>query len=433
MVHNYFFTLQRIKLVDQQITESSDLLLNSKDFSRAVARPELLEEKITRILRGRRIGKVFVLRGKDGKALYQSENLNFLEIQPPTDPEITSVETDEQYVRVRNAVISGTNGLVLQVGVVFDRNFINWKILNNRVINYIVGLVVVLFIASAFLTLLLLAPLRQLISHLSRATSDLGNLKDVEPLPGFFGKYTRSHWAQPDEFGKLIGTVGKLIRRINQNHKLTKSWTLQMAHELKTPLAVISAVTESSAKAGEISPLLAKTITTEVKQMSETVNDFLDWAELESSEASKDLHSLKLGKVLRHIATRIENLEPGRLRVNILEDSSVFSNPSHLDQLITNIVMNALKYSPKEKPVEVDLIGRHLIVKDSGFGIPTEVIERLGEPFNVGPVDNRNTAGNGLGLAWACTVARLYGWELKLRSATDGTEVSVYFNSPPAE
>lgn len=428
-MHDYFFSRQRVKLIDAQLKETTELLLNSKEFRVAVSNPKTLEHEISKILRGRRIGKVFAIRSKEGAVLFESENLNLIQIKPPISPRKVSVETDEQFIRVINAEVPENSGSILQVAVVLDRNFITWQILNYKVANYIIAIVTVLFAVSVLLTLLLLSPLRMLISHLSRATADLSNLKEVEPLPRSFLKFTDGLWSRSDEFGKLIEAVGKLIRRINLNHKLTRSWTYQMAHELKTPLAVISAVTESRSKLGEIAPAAAKAISTEVKQMSGTINEFLDWAELESSHLSKELHSIKVSKMLRHIATRIENIEPNRLLIKTEDEISVFAKPVHLDQLMTNLITNALKFSAGQGPVVVELVGRELRVKDLGAGVPSEVLERLGEPFNVGSNEHGDLVGSGLGLAWAVTIARLYGWKFDLETSSQGTIAKLDFGA----
>ena len=426
LVHVYFFKSQRLNLIDQQIRESSDLLLTSSEFENSLKQPQSLEDQITKILGGSRIGKVFLFRDPSGKILYQSGNLNSLQVEFPTNPEWVTVEVGNQFVRLRNIHFKNVTASVLQVGLVMDRNFINWEILDARVARYIAGIVIALFAASAFVTFLLLSPLRLLISHLARTTTELGNLRDVEPLPGVLTKYTAGFLAKSDEFSDLINAIKKLIDRINLNHKLTRAWTLQMAHELKTPLAVVTALAESNLKTGKIPEQLAKDIATEVMQMSTMINDFLDWAELENSQPQKDLHSLKVGKAAQKIATRVENIEPGRIHLQVRAECSVFANPAHLDQLVTNLVTNALKYSG-ERPIEILLVNRTLLVRDQGPGIPKEVLERLGEPFNVGSSENGKPVGNGLGLAWVTTVAKLYGWKVELKPTANGTEATVFF------
>lgn len=431
LVHVKFFKSQRLKLIDKQIAESSSELLASPEFGSAdklsVKNPLSIEETISKVLKGARIGKVFVLRDSESKIIYQSFNVGLLQTEIPIKPEWVAVETENEYIRVRNISISGKKPLVLQVGLVLDRNFLNWEIIDSRVVNYVSAIVIALFFASVVLTLVLLAPLRLLISHLQDATSNLVNMRDVRPLPKRLLRYADGFWARSDEFSSLLNTIQKLIDRINLNYKLTRSWTLQMAHELKTPLAIMRADIEVKKKTHLISADYANEAIKEIGQMSETINQFLEWAELENSHLQKNLHALRMKSVIQSVAARLDKISPGRLRLDIKSDFSVFANPTHVDQLITNLVTNALKFSPPSQPVELILTEQILLIKDVGPGLPPEVRERLGEPFNVGSYEDRNLKGNGLGLAWVTTVAKLYQWSFKIRSNSEGTEAEIKF------
>jgi signal transduction histidine kinase len=411
-VHAYFYKTQRLKLIDRQITESSGILLRSQDFNRAVLNPLAIEETISKVLQGARIGKVFVVRDKQSQIYYQSFNVSLLNADLPTQPEWVTVLTENEYTRVRNIPLE-KSGLTLQVGLVLDRNFLDWEIVDLRLINYVMGVVISIFLASVILTLILLSPLRLLIVHLKEATSNLINLKDVRPLPSRLTDYTSGFWSKSDEFSSLLSAVQKLIDRINLNYKLTRSWTFQMAHELKTPLAIIRAETQAKAKSGALPQQYASSIVEEVDHMSETINQFL--------------HALRMSSVVKTVASRLDKLGENRLRIQLKSDFSVFANPIHIDQLIANLVTNSIKFSPRSESVELILDGRSLTVRDHGGGIPVEVRERLGQPFNVGSTENSEAVGNGLGLAWVATVAKLYDWDLKIQSGPNGSEVRINF------
>jgi len=418
----YFFESQRLSLIDQRIADSSNALLASSEFGSALAKPEIISENITKVLKGRRIGHIFLLKDASGKELYKSVNAGLIDAQLPTFPEWNGVETADEYVRYRNVRWPGTD-LTLQVAFVVDRGFIDWQLFDYRVVAYIAGIVLVLFAVSVILTLILLSPLRHLIRHLEEATSNLINLRDVRPLPSRLTSYGSGFWATSDEFSSLISTMRKLIDRINLNYKLTRSWTLQMAHELKTPLAILRAETEGKSRGQEIPQSYAEDVFVEIDVMSNTISRFLDWAELESSQMRDDLHAIHVHQAVSSAAGRLEKIAPNRINLNFQSSLQVIANPMHLDQMITNLLTNAIKYSPATTPVEVTLSGQALSVRDYGAGIPAEVRERIGQPFNVG----HNKAGNGLGLAWVATVAKLYQWGLEVRSDAGGTEATVRF------
>ncbi|MGE0763011.1 MAG: sensor histidine kinase, partial [Bdellovibrionales bacterium] len=352
LVHVHFFKSQRLKLIDRQIAESSTALLKSEEFNSSVKNLTSVEDAISKVLQGTRIGKVFVLRDVSGKIVYQSFNVGLLKTDLPIHPEWVAAETDTEYIRIRNVLLPKRK-LILQVGLVLDQNFLDWEILDNRVINYVAGIVIALFIASVLITLVLLAPLRLLIGHLKEATANLVNLKDVSPLPKRLARYAHDFWAKPDEFSGLLNTVQKLIDRINLNYKLTRSWTLQMAHELKTPLAIMRVETESKKKEALLPEVYARDILGEVHRMTEIIGQFLDWAELENSQLQKDLHALRVRSAVKSVAARLEKISPERIQLRLDADFSIFANPGHLDQLITNLVTNALKFSPHDSKVEL--------------------------------------------------------------------------------
>ena len=421
----YFFRNQRIDLIDRQIDRSARILLDSKAFRNSVDDgAERIENVITDVLGAERIGKVFIVRDRAGNIEYQSYNMSPLQAELPTSPEWITVQAKEQYVRIFNARINPAK--TLQVGLVLDQNFVNWSIIDARTVLFIAGLLFGIFAISALLTLVLLSPIRILSSHLSGATSDLKNLKDVDRLPRELIRFTGGFWARSDEFSTLIRAVQKLIDRINQNYKLTRSWTLQMAHELKTPLAIIRSETDSQAK--YLPKTYLDTVTKEIDWTSNTIEQFLSWAELENARPNKTLNVLRMSMAVDNAKFRAEKFLNRKIDIYVRKDFSVAASPGHLDQLVMNLLTNALKFSPPGGNVFVEIKDHTLIVKDEGPGISEEVIERIGEPFNIGgTVTNSGMKGTGLGLAWVSTVAKLYGWKLNVSTSRSGTTVQLEF------
>lgn len=424
-VTSYFFKHERLRLIDEQIDKVSNALIASEEFRNGLElHPEEMDRLITSILGPARLGKVYVLRDQTGAILHESFNVALLQTELPIDKEWITVAAKEQYVRIHNAKILPNR--ILQVGLVLDNNFVDWKIYDSRTISLMILLAIGLFGIAAALTLILISPVRLLNIHLTNATSDLKNLKDVNRLPDELIRFRHSFWAESDEFSNLIATVQKLIDRINRNYKLTRSWSLQMAHELKTPLAIIRSETES--RKDLLPPAFTSTVLKEIDWTSDTITQFLSWAELENSQAHKTLHIQKMGLVVQRAKDRLEKLGPLRIQVTIEKDFSVASSPGHLDQLVSNLLTNAMKFSPNDSPVEILIRSNLLVVRDRGPGIADAIIERIGEPFNIGNTKTHTgLKGTGLGLAWVATVAKLYGWRLAIDSGHEGTEITLRF------
>src|SRR5262249_13038575 len=146
---------------------------------------------------------------------------------------------------------------------------------------------------SIGLTLALLRPLRAMTLHLTSATADLKNLTRVSNLPPSILRFTSQFWSRADDFAALVSSIQRLIERINANYKLTKSWTFQMAHEIKTPLTLIRSEIERQQKEKKISDEAAGNVIGEVDTIAEVITQFLDWADIENSDAAKEIHAVR--------------------------------------------------------------------------------------------------------------------------------------------
>jgi signal transduction histidine kinase len=116
----------------------------------------------------------------------------------------------------------------------------------------------------------------------------------------------------------------------------------------------------------------------------------------------------------------------------------VEGDPSRLTQVLSNLISNAIKYSPDGGAVEVTGEERdgvvHIQVRDEGFGIPDEVRDRIFTKFFRGSAAEHGIAGSGLGLALARTVVEAHGGSISFESAGgDGTTFSVLLPKPGAD
>jgi signal transduction histidine kinase len=129
--------------------------------------------------------------------------------------------------------------------------------------------------------------------------------------------------------------------------------------------------------------------------------------------------------------TRLEKIYGARIEVVGESDLTVFGRRDHVEQAISNLVDNALKYSPEGSAVKVAVGESSLEVSNAGTGLPESVVERLGMPFNLGP--NAARRSTGLGLAWVVTISKLYGWRLTHERREDRTVLTLNFaGSDPA-
>lgn len=212
-------------------------------------------------------------------------------------------------------------------------------------------------------------------------------------------------------------------------HGRLKQFLSMLGHELRTPLAIIDRSAEMGGillnhRQSEIAPRL-DTIRATVERMRRLINNLLmaERAELEGSCGEL----VDLGKVLGDL-TRVlaQKYEDGRIVVDLPQGGAqVRGDREMLATALGNLIDNALKYSPKDQPVQIrvrndDAI--HIAVSDKGIGFPLQQMANIGQRFfraaNVADIP-----GTGLGLNIVKTVVEKHGGRLHLANGLDGGAV----------
>lgn len=215
-----------------------------------------------------------------------------------------------------------------------------------------------------------------------------------------------------------------------------------VGHELRTPLAALRAISEFLTTAGaretaEADQFLHE-ISRQVRRMSDTVNNILEAARLNSGRARWTWSHVDLAST---VTDAIESIQPliDRQRVEIchrVDSAAAFmsGDSDAIRRLTINLLSNALKHTTQGQ-IEVlaqkysDDRGHwiELSVRDTGCGIPSELSARLGEAFalNSGVVGANHISGTGLGLAICKGISKAHGGELSIESAVGkGTKVT---------
>jgi signal transduction histidine kinase len=244
-------------------------------------------------------------------------------------------------------------------------------------------------------------------------------------------------------FSKEGARIGRLIifddvtdraeleRRLVQADKLSSIGLLAagVAHEVNTPLAVISTYAQMLAKQisgdAQKAPLLEK-ITRQTFRASEIVNSLLNFSRVSPSEFTE----VDLNKVIRETVSLVEHqFDKTQVRVDLsLDDSAcaIRGNNGKLQQVILNLMMNArdamsgggtlaIQTTRQEEYVRV-------VVTDTGTGIASNVMPRIFDPFFTTKTDATMTAqgsrqGTGLGLSVSYGIMREHGGEIEVESA----------------
>lgn len=422
-----YFRTERLSFLDDQIRQTATSIIESKLSELKTYDDEEAEQIISEELGPDSLGKFFIVRTRNDEILFQTQNVDLLEINIPTDSKWVTLTTPKHFIRVLNLKLPRFPARTLQVGVIVDISFISLTYVNNRTLWAISGILIVILILTWFLSAYLFSPIKNLAQYLNQVTKALEGNAELPLLPTSLSRFGKgSSFQRQDEFRNLIQVLNDMVEKINVSRKFMKSWTFQMAHELKTPLTIVNRDFEVISEKYNVDESSVQEVQTNIDKISQTVSSFLDWAELTSQKIPGNLYVVHVGDVLVPVLNNLQKIYGDRVKIVQKTDFQILCNPLHLEQLLTNVLSNALKYSSGD--VEISYQNSSIHIKDFGSGVPLEVLNRIGSPFNKGSAGGASQKGIGLGLAWIKTICDLYRWDFQFRSEK-GTTFEVNF--PP--
>jgi PAS domain S-box-containing protein len=232
-----------------------------------------------------------------------------------------------------------------------------------------------------------------------------------------------------DRAGLVIQNV-RLLRRAQQAVRLRDDFLSIASHELKTPLTPLSLKLQvmerllGSEQGGEHPLRMSRDVEAmrrQVKRLSDLINDLLDVARISGGRLKLVLEQVELSGLVREVASRFE-LEAeragGRLDVQAEAPLTGRWDRLRLEQVVTNLLSNALKYGPgKPTHVRVEADGEYarLTVRDEGIGIEPQHLARIFEKFERA-VSERHYGGLGLGLYISQQIVEALGGSIAVDS-----------------
>ncbi len=244
-----------------------------------------------------------------------------------------------------------------------------------------------------------------------------------------------------DEIDRLAGNLNAMLDQIERLMTGMRQVTESVAHDLRTPLSRLRARVELAlirdTEDPEVYRAVLQDTITEADRLLATFTALLSIAEAESGAKRTDLEPVDLTEVVRLAADLYEPVaeEKGQtLSTEIRGKATVRGNEQLLAQAVSNLLDNAIKYTPEGGHIALLLEGAgpgraaRVTVADSGSGIPEEMRGKVLERF-VRLDAARASPGNGLGLSLVDAVARLHGAQLVLEDNRPGLRISLVF--PP--
>ncbi|MBE9537218.1 MAG: HAMP domain-containing protein [Proteobacteria bacterium] len=241
---------------------------------------------------------------------------------------------------------------------------------------------------------------------------------------------------------KMSGSVIVLhdVTQLKQLEVMRKDFVVNLSHELKTPLTSIRGFAETLVEGGiddkENALKFADTIKKNSERLSRLVDDLLTLSNIELGRIKFDIQAIDLldpASFVISTLTQKANKKGLKLKLNISKGVIVKADRDRLEQVLLNLVDNALKFTEKGSvTISADKVKNMLevLVSDTGIGIPEKSLHRLGERFyRVDHARSRELGGTGLGLAIVKHLVTSMGGTFFIESK-EGSGTSVGFTLP---
>jgi two-component system sensor histidine kinase TctE len=240
----------------------------------------------------------------------------------------------------------------------------------------------------------------------------------------------------PREIAPVVVTLNRLFGMLRTSVQSQQQFIADTAHQLRTPITGMQAQLDVLMNEQAAQPIKARLLTLQesIRQLAHSSNQLLSLARADSAaNAIAKNQIVDLQTIVNEVAAKFFDRA---LRSNIdlgvdAAPAAIRADPTLLDDLLSNLVDNALKYTPSGGTVTVsagEKNGRPFLgVEDSGAGIPIEERQRVRQRFYRMP--NSRGHGSGLGLAIVDEIARLYDAAMTIESGSGdvGTRVIVNF------
>lgn len=242
----------------------------------------------------------------------------------------------------------------------------------------------------------------------------------------------------PSEMAPLTLALNDFMARLDRSLAQSEDFIAEAAHRVRTPLATVRAQAEVTLRRvdREENRIALKQMIRAVDESSRAAGQLLDHAMVAFRTDHLEQSELDLGAVLDEIVARqgpVADLKDITFEQTINPDCIIMGDTILIQNAVTNIIDNAVKYSPHETVISVTLTREPnsviLTITDQGPGFEAENIGTLTDRFargtNVG-----QTVGSGLGLTIANEVARAHNGTLTLTQSTKGTGACVTLSLP---
>jgi two-component system sensor histidine kinase MprB len=228
-----------------------------------------------------------------------------------------------------------------------------------------------------------------------------------------------------DELGRLASSFNTMLEALNTSREQQKRLVLDASHELRTPLTALRTNIDLLRRARSFDDTQRAELLTEtdleLRELTDLVAELVELATDTRSE--EPVQQIELSDLVDRVVTRHRRRTDREITLETNEPAAVDGRVALLERAVSNLVDNALKFSPPDTPIEVVVDGSSVEIRDRGAGIPPDDLPRVFDRF-YRATTARTLPGSGLGLAIVEQIAHLHGGVVTLRPRVGGGTVA---------
>ena len=320
-------------------------------------------------------------------------------------------------------------GIKLNSGYVFLYNTLEDLSVSNRILrNQLIYLTIIAIIFACFIAYFLSQKLTCPILDITKRAKKLGSGETIT-----FPKYDLE---EVDELARVLEESG---RDIEKNDELRRDLMANVSHDLKTPLTMIKAyaemVRDMSYQNDEKRIMHCNIIMDEVDRLNLLVNDILALSKFEANAEEIKWESFDLVGEVKTIVNRyqiIKETEDYHIILNAPTKAMVKADKQKLNQVIYNLINNAINYTGKDKTVTINIKKEkdsYLVqIEDTGKGIKEEEIPFIWNKYYKNEKNHqRNVVGTGLGLSIVKTILERHQFKYGVESTKNKGTIFYFY------
>jgi len=229
-----------------------------------------------------------------------------------------------------------------------------------------------------------------------------------------------------DELGRLAETFNAMIARLKDSFQRINQFSIDVSHELKTPLTILKGETEVALRKdrdnGEYVNLLQSNLE-EIDRMTRIIDDLLLLSKANTQDIKLNIESISLRDLVADVCVDMKIFADNKeitLIVDELADVRLIGDELKLRRMLWNIMENGIKYTPKGGVVNVSSYTNNgyicINVKDNGMGISGDDIKYIFDRFYRADRSRKRESGSGLGLSISKWIAEAHKGAIEVTS-----------------